>query len=184
MWPQTHTYTLIPIGCLVFQSVHNWLKNTESQLGIGRLSRLSILIVAQSPERSRLNLLGDDVEDDVLVASPHHCSQCVVPLYGGAYITGRGDSLAIDTDDDIALLQASSVTKQEEWNLTNIKKYKNKFQMFAVCSGHHIKASLRIVFSRVTMTYQVDEAIDYWLIQIGIALLQFLPVTTRCSKEF
>lgn len=75
---------------------------------------------AQPPDRSRLDLLGDDAEDDVLVASPHHRPQRVVPLYGGAHVAGRGDSLAVDADDDVALLQAGSVTKQEEWNLTSM----------------------------------------------------------------
>lgn len=97
--------TLVPIGFLVFQSVHDWLKNTESQLGIGWL-------VVQSAVRSRLNLLWDDGEDDVLIASSHHCSQPLVPFYGIADITGRGDLLTIDADDDISLLQASSGTEK------------------------------------------------------------------------
>lgn len=63
--------------------------------------------------RSRLTLLGDDGEDDVLVASSHHRSQRLVPFYGGADVTGRGDSLAVDADDDVTLLQASPGNKKE-----------------------------------------------------------------------
>lgn len=93
--------TLVPIGALVFQSVHDWLKNTESQLGIGCLA-------VQSAVRSRLNFFGDDSEDDVLVASSHHCSQCLITFYGVADVAGRGDSLTVDADDDVGLLQPSS----------------------------------------------------------------------------
>ena len=51
----THTHTHTPIRCLVFQNVHNWLKNTESQLGIGRLSGLlSWLLLAEVKARSPL----------------------------------------------------------------------------------------------------------------------------------
>lgn len=55
--------------------------------------------------RSRLDLFGDDGEDDVLVASSHHRPQRLLPLYGGADVVGRGDPLAVDADDDVALLQ-------------------------------------------------------------------------------
>lgn len=79
---------------------------TQSQLGIGWL-------VVQSAVWSRLNLLWDDSEDDVLVASSHHCLQRLVPFYGVADVAGRGDLLAIDADDDISLLQASSGTEKE-----------------------------------------------------------------------
>lgn len=71
-------------------------------------------MVAQSAERSRVDLLGDDGEDGILVASPHHHSKRVVPLYGSADVAGRGDSFAVDADDDITLLQAGSVTKKEK----------------------------------------------------------------------
>ena len=64
--------------------------------------------------RSRLDLLWDDGQDDVLVSSPHHRSQRLVPLDGGAHVTGRGDPLVVDADDDITLLQASAVIQKEE----------------------------------------------------------------------
>lgn len=106
--PDTHTL----IGCLAFQSVHNWLGNTESQLGIGRLvSELNVC----SFSWSRLDLLGNDGEDGVLVASSHHRSQRLLTLYGGADITGRGDPLAIDADDDVTFTQTSSVTQKDEF---------------------------------------------------------------------
>lgn len=71
-------------------------------------------------EGSRVDLLWDDGQDDVLVSSPHHRPQRLVPLYGGADVTGRGDLLAIYADDDITLLQARSVAKKEERRLTKI----------------------------------------------------------------
>lgn len=70
-----------------------------------------LLILAAT---SRLDLLRDDGEHDVLVASPHHCSQRLVLLDGAADVAGRGDSLAIDGDDDISLLQASAVSEREK----------------------------------------------------------------------
>lgn len=63
-------------------------------------------------ERSRVNVLGDDGEHDVLVPPPDHHSQRVVPLDRAADITGRGDSLAVDGDYDITLLQATSVEER------------------------------------------------------------------------
>lgn len=65
-------------------------------------------------ERSRVNVLGDDGEHDVLVPPPDHHSQRVVPLDRAADITGRGDSLAVDGDYDVTLLQATSVERREE----------------------------------------------------------------------
>lgn len=62
--------------------------------------------------RSRLDFLGDNGEDDVLVAPPHHSPQRVIPLDGGTHVTGRVDWLAIDADDDITLLQASTVATE------------------------------------------------------------------------
>lgn len=86
----------------------------------GLLDWSSSWLLAHSAEGSRLDLLRDDGEDDILVASPYHRSQRLISLYGGADVTGRGDSLAIDADDDVTLLQASSVTKKEERRLRNI----------------------------------------------------------------
>lgn len=61
---------------------------------------------------SRLNLLRDDGEDDVLVAPPHHSPQCFIPLDGGAHVTGRSDGFAVDADDDITLPEAGSVATE------------------------------------------------------------------------
>lgn len=71
-------------------------------------------LLARPAERSRVDLLGDDGEDDVLVASPHHRPQRLVPLDGGADVAGRSDALAVDADDDVALLQAGSVAEKQE----------------------------------------------------------------------
>lgn len=62
---------------------------------------------------SRVDLFGDDGDDDVLIPTPHHQPQAVVPLDGTADVTGRGDALPIDADDDITLLQAPSGTRNE-----------------------------------------------------------------------
>lgn len=62
---------------------------------------------------SRLNLLRGDGEDDVLVASSHYRLQRLVLFYGSADVAGGGDWLAIDADDDVRLLQASSDTETE-----------------------------------------------------------------------
>lgn len=93
---------------------------------------------AQSAERSRFNLLWDDGEDDVLVASPHHRPQRVVPLYGGANVTGRGDSLAIDADDDITLLQASSVAKK-----VKVDRYHKKINIRCLQCGVDFNITLK-----------------------------------------
>lgn len=61
---------------------------------------------------SRLNLLRDDGEDDVLVAPPHHSPQRFIPLDGGAHVTGRSDGFAVDADDDITLPEAGSVATE------------------------------------------------------------------------
>lgn len=98
-----------PIGCLVFQSVHDWLKNTKPA-GDWLTGWVDCTHTA---EGSGLDILGDNAEDHVLVASPHHHFQRFVPLYDSADITGRGDWLAVDADDDVFLLQASTVTKKE-----------------------------------------------------------------------
>lgn len=62
--------------------------------------------------RSRLNLLRDDGEDDVLVAPPHHSPQRLVPLDGGAHVTGRSDWVAVNADDDITFPEAGSVATE------------------------------------------------------------------------
>ena len=67
------------------------------------------LVCSAAAQRSRVDLLGDDGEDDVLVAAPHHRPQFIVPPDGGADVAGRGDPLAVDADDDVALLQAGPV---------------------------------------------------------------------------
>lgn len=59
--------------------------------------------------RSRVDLIWDDGEDDVLVPSPDHHPQRLVPLDGAADVAGRGDALAVDGDDDVTLLQTTSV---------------------------------------------------------------------------
>lgn len=59
-------------------------------------------------KRSRLNLLRNDGDDDVLVAPPHHRPQCFVPLDGGAHVTGRSDWFAVNANDDITLPEAGS----------------------------------------------------------------------------
>lgn len=116
--PDTHTPLLVAWFFKVFMIGWKTLRASSGLLDWS-LSRL----LAHSAERSRLDLLRHDGEDDVLIASPYHRSQRLISLYGGADVTGRGDSLAIDADDDITLQQASSVTKKEEWRLTNITKY-------------------------------------------------------------
>lgn len=68
---------------------------------------LSVLV-----SRSRLDFLGDNGEDDVLVSPPHHSPQRLISLDGGTHVTGRGDWLAIDADDDITLLQAGAVATE------------------------------------------------------------------------
>lgn len=68
-------------------------------------------------KRSRLDLLRDDVEDDVLIASPHHSPKCFVPLDGGAHVTGSGDWLAVNADDDVTLPEAGSVATEIGENL-------------------------------------------------------------------
>lgn len=63
-------------------------------------------------KRSRLNLLRDDGDDDVLVSPPHQSPQCFVLLDGSTNVTGRSDWFAVNADDDITLPESSSVTPE------------------------------------------------------------------------
>ena len=58
------------------------------------------------PRRSRVDLLRNDVEDDVLVPTAHHGPQRVVSPDGCADVVGRGDACVVDANDDVALLEA------------------------------------------------------------------------------
>lgn len=85
--------------------VFDWLKKRLEPARI--VSGLSVEV-----KRSRLNLLGDDGEDDVLVAPPHHSPQRLVPLDGDAHVSGRSDRFAVNADDDITLPEAGSVAAE------------------------------------------------------------------------
>lgn len=61
--------------------------------------------------RSRLDLLGHDGEDDVLVSSPSHHAEGVVLFDGGADVAGRRDPLPVNADDDVAFLQTATVRR-------------------------------------------------------------------------
>lgn len=89
---------------------------------------------------SRLNLLRDDGEDDVLVAPPHHCAQCYIPFDGGAHVAGRSDWFAVDADDDVTLPEAGSVATEiggeggkKQKKMSNFDILKKQIQQFIIC---------------------------------------------------
>lgn len=56
--------------------------SAEGQPGIGWV------MTVPCGERSRVDLLGDDGQHDVLVTAPHHHPQILVSLDGGADVIG------------------------------------------------------------------------------------------------
>lgn len=63
---------------------------------------------------SRVNLLRNDGEDGILVATAHHQSQGPVPLDGAADFSGGRNALPVNADDDVMLLQAAPETAKKE----------------------------------------------------------------------
>jgi len=61
---------------------------------------------------SSVDLLGNNVQDHVLVPPPHHRPQLAVALDGGAHVAGGRDPLPVDADDDVTLLEAGAGRKQ------------------------------------------------------------------------
>lgn len=65
--------------------------------------------------RSRVNLLRNDGEHDVLIAPSYHCPKSLVFLDGRADIAGWCDPLTVDADYDIALFQTAPAKQNCHW---------------------------------------------------------------------
>lgn len=106
--PETHKH-------LATVFVFDWLKKRLEPARI--VSGLRVKV-----KSSRLNLLRDDGDDDVLVAPPHHSPQCFIPLDGDAHVAGRIDWFAVNADDDITLPEAGAVATEIRGEGTKQKK--------------------------------------------------------------